>query len=103
MIHISNLPFSVDKNQLKDAFSEFGTIVHANVSLDERKHSRGIGFVGFTTRQAALEAAKVMDKAQFNKREVNVKFYDDEDEDEAHCKQRGNNKSHSEAHSDKRK
>jgi len=35
-IHISNLPYSVDKNQLREAFTEFGKILHASVSLDER-------------------------------------------------------------------
>ena len=73
-IHISNLPFSVDKDQLRGAFKEFGKVLHASVSLDERGQSRGLGTVEYDTRDAAENAAVSMDKAVFNGREVAVIF-----------------------------
>ena len=73
-IHISNLPFSVDKDQLRGAFNEFGSILHASVSLDERGQSRGLGTVEYDKREAAEQAALSMDKAIFNGREVAVIF-----------------------------
>ena len=71
--HVSNLPFSVDREQLKEAFREFGKVLHASVSLDERGLSRGFGVIEFSTKEAADNAAKTMDKASFNKREVSVR------------------------------
>ena len=66
----------MDKNQLKEAFKEFGKILHASVSLDERGQSRGFGIIEYDTRDSAQQAAHSMDKATFNGREVVVKFYD---------------------------
>ncbi len=74
-MHISNLPFSVDRNQLRDAFGEFGKILHSSVSLNERGQSRGFGVVEYETKEAAMEASQSMDKASFNEREVVCKFY----------------------------
>jgi len=68
------LPFSVDKVQLRDAFNEFGVVLHASVSIDERGQSRGIGIVEYDTRDAAEEASIAMNKAMFNGREVSVNF-----------------------------
>lgn len=72
-VHISNLPYSVDREQLKEAFKEFGKVLHASVSLDERGLSRGFGVIEFSSKEAADNAAKTMDKASFNKREVSVR------------------------------
>ena len=73
-IHISNLPFSVDKDQLRGAFKEFGKVLHSSVILDERGQSRGLGLIEYDTREAAENAAVAMDKAMFNGREVAVIF-----------------------------
>ena len=73
-IHISNLPFSVDKDQLRGAFKEFGRVLHSSVILDERGQSRGLGLIEYDTREAAENAAVAMDKAMFNGREVAVIF-----------------------------
>ena len=67
------MPYSVDREQLKEAFKEFGKVLHASVSLDERGLSRGFGVIEFSTKEAADNAAKTMDKASFNKREVSVR------------------------------
>lgn len=66
----------MDKDQLRGAFSEFGKVLHASVSLDERLQSRGIGIVEYDTREAGEEASIAMNKAMFNGREVNVIFND---------------------------
>ena len=74
-MHISNLPHSVDKDQLKEAFKEFGRVLHASVTLDERGSSTGYGVIEFQTKESAENAAQTMDKASFNKREVSVKTH----------------------------
>jgi len=44
-IYVGNMPYSVDKYQLREAFKEFGKIVLADVPMDERGKSRGYGIV----------------------------------------------------------
>ena len=56
-VHISNLPYSVDKEQLREAFREFGQILHASVTLNEDGLSTGYGIVEFSTKEAAENAA----------------------------------------------
>lgn len=56
-MHVSNLPYSVDKEQLKEAFREFGQILHASVTLNEDGLSTGYGIVEFSTKEAAENAA----------------------------------------------
>lgn len=46
-IFVGNLPFSVTKTQLKEAFKDFGTILHADVPSDDRGKSKGYGIVLF--------------------------------------------------------
>jgi len=74
-VHISNLPYCVDKQQLKGAFKEFGQIKHTHVNLDEKGQSRGFGVVEFKDKEAAARAVEVMDRASFNDREVSVKAH----------------------------
>lgn len=72
-IHVSNLPFSVDNEQLKKAFKDFGRVLHASIALTEDGQSRGFGIVEFSARDSAVSASRVMDRAKFNGREVGVK------------------------------
>ena len=45
-LYVGNLPWSVDNSQLEELFSEFGTVISANVIADrDTKRSRGFGFV----------------------------------------------------------
>lgn len=45
------------------------------MNLDENGRSRGFGVVEFETIEAADKAVEVMDKAEFNKREVSVRAH----------------------------
>lgn len=73
-IFIGNLPYSVNRHQLKEAFQDFGHIVDSDVPLDERGKSKGFGVVTFSRRRDAEESIKVMDQAKFNERVVHVRF-----------------------------
>ncbi len=59
---------------MKEAFKDFGTIVHCDVPMDERGRSKGFGVVSFEERAQAEEAIQVMDQAKFNDRMVTVRF-----------------------------
>lgn len=58
---MGNLPFSVSKSQLKEAFKDFGSIAHTEIYIDEKGRSKGYGIVMFDKARDAEEAIKVMD------------------------------------------
>ena len=71
---MGNLPFSVTRQQLKEAFYDFGQIVECDIPLDERNKSKGFGMINFNKRKDAEEAIRVMDQAKFNDRIVHCRF-----------------------------
>ena len=61
-LYIGNLPFSVTDDQLRDHFSQAGTVTSAQVIMDRLSgRSKGFGFVEMSTDE---EAAKAI--SQFN-------------------------------------
>ncbi len=56
-LYVGNLPFSVDADELRTVFGEYGTVVSADVISDRATgRSRGFGFVELETDEEA-EAA----------------------------------------------
>ncbi|RYR36646.1 hypothetical protein Ahy_A09g041606 isoform B [Arachis hypogaea] len=55
-LYLKNLDDSINDERLKDLFSEFGTITSCKVMLDPHGHSRGSGFVAFSTPEEASKA-----------------------------------------------
>lgn len=59
-IYVANLPYSTDRDQLRELFSAFGEVVSARVVTDrETGRSKGFGFVEMpdnTQAQAAVDA-----------------------------------------------
>lgn len=53
-LYVGNLPFSFTEDELKDLFSEFGTVTHVKLITDrETGRSRGFGFVEFESDDEA--------------------------------------------------
>lgn len=59
-LYVKNLEDDVDKNKLMELFAPFGNILSAVVMLDEKKMSRGFGFVCFERSEDADKAIKEM-------------------------------------------
>lgn len=58
-IFITGLSTSIiEKNDLREFFSSFGSIVDCGVGLDDEGRSKGFGFVQFKTEETAEECAK---------------------------------------------
>ncbi|RMH03597.1 MAG: RNA-binding protein [Planctomycetota bacterium] len=58
-IYVGNLPFSVDDDELRNLFAQFGAIQSAKVIMDrDTGRSRGFGFVEMDNAegQAAIDA-----------------------------------------------
>jgi len=62
----------VDSLLLKKAFKDFGKIEYCRVVENDYGESKGYGFVEFEMKDSAINAAKRMDRAKFNGREVRV-------------------------------
>lgn len=73
-IYIRNIPWSVTWQQLKDAFSEYGHIIRADVPQDRQGRSAGYGIVRFEREKDALKAKDNMDGASFNGRKITVEL-----------------------------
>ena len=70
-LYVGNLPFSATADDLREAFSQFGTVTRASVVSDrETGRSRGFGFVEM--EDGADEAIANLNGAQFQGRALTV-------------------------------
>ncbi|TKY46112.1 Polyadenylate-binding protein 3 [Spatholobus suberectus] len=59
-LYLKNLDDSINDEKLKELFSEFGTTTSCKVMLDSQGHSKGSGFVAFSTPEEASKALNEM-------------------------------------------
>ena len=70
-LYVGNLPWSVDNTKLEELFSDFGTVVSANVITDRATNrSRGFGFVELES--GGPEAIEAMNDSDLEGRKLNV-------------------------------
>ncbi len=72
-IYVGNLPYSVNSNELRETFEEFGDVDSAEVIFDRRtKRSRGYGFVEMADEEAGLRAIEALNGSDYKGRELRV-------------------------------
>ena len=72
-IYVGNLPYSVESNELRDTFEEFGDVDSAEVIFDRRtERSRGYGFVEMANEEAGLRAIETLNGSDYQGRELRV-------------------------------
>lgn len=72
-LFVGSLSYDVDQSGLEEVFSEFGTVVSAQVIKDrDTGRSRGFGFVEMETQEEAEAAIKGLDGKEINGRSVVV-------------------------------
>lgn len=59
-LYVKNLDDSITDDQLREAFTDFGTITSAKVMRDEKQSGKGFGFVCFTSQDEATKAVTEM-------------------------------------------
>ena len=70
-LYVGNLPWSVNNSQLEELFSEFGSVISANVITDRvSKRSRGFGFVELES--GGPEAIEAMNDSELEGRKLTV-------------------------------
>jgi RNA recognition motif-containing protein len=73
-LFVSNLPFSCSWKLLKDTFSQVGKVLRADIIMDERGRSRGMGTVLFATNEEAVKAIEEFDGIEMEGRAMSVRL-----------------------------
>ncbi|HEX7963218.1 MAG TPA: RNA-binding protein [Candidatus Saccharimonadales bacterium] len=72
-LFVGSLSYSVNDDQLSEAFAPFGTVVSAKVIMDrDTGRSKGFGFVEMSTDEEAQAAIKGVDGKEIGGRAVAV-------------------------------
>jgi RNA recognition motif-containing protein len=72
-LYVGNLSFSTTDADLREAFSQFGTVTDSVVIMDrETGRSRGFGFIEISDDNAAREAISGMDGKDLDGRNLKV-------------------------------
>ena len=72
-IYVGNLPYSVQDDELREAFEQYGTVLSAEVIFDRRsQRSRGYGFVEMEDEEAGRNAIAALNGSDFQGRELRV-------------------------------
>ncbi len=71
-LFIRNLPFSATEDEIKEAFSPFGTIVECHIPIDDKGRNKGYAFVKFTTSDEAANAKESLDGSPFQGRLIHI-------------------------------
>ncbi len=72
-LFVGSLSYSVNDDQLQDAFAACGTVVSAKVIMDrETGRSKGFGFVEMSSEEEAQNAIKQMNGKDIGGRPVTV-------------------------------
>ncbi|MFN8658973.1 MAG: RNA-binding protein [Candidatus Obscuribacterales bacterium] len=72
-LFVGNLSYSVTEEQLKELFSQHGTVISASLPKDrDTGRVRGFGFVEMETQAAAEAAIKNLDGHELSGRQIKV-------------------------------
>lgn len=72
-LYVGNLPFSIDDEQLHQAFSSYGQVLSAKVIIDrDSGRSKGFGFVELSSDNEAQNALNSLNGSQLGGRDINV-------------------------------
>jgi RNA recognition motif-containing protein len=71
-LYVGNISYSWTDKDLHELFDPFGTVVSVRIPVDDRKQSRGFGFVEFATEEEAAKAVAELDNKQFGGRTLKV-------------------------------
>jgi polyadenylate-binding protein len=71
-LFVKNLDPTIEDSQLHDAFANFGEIVSCQIATDEKRESRGYGYVQFKREEDAHQAMSDLKDASINGRPLTI-------------------------------
>lgn len=72
-LFVGGLPYSTSEDELKDAFSQHGTVASVKIITDrDTGRSKGFGFVEFENEDEGKAAEKAMNGSDFGGRSITV-------------------------------
>lgn len=74
-LYVKNLDETIDDDKLRTEFAQFGTITSAKVMVDEKKNSKGFGFVCFSTPEEATKAVTGMNQQMIAQKPIYVALH----------------------------
>jgi len=86
-LYVKNLDDTSDDDKLRKEFAQFGTISSAKVMKDEKGHSKGFGFVCFSTPDEATRAVTAMNGQMFNTKPIYVALHQAREQRKAQLQQ----------------
>ncbi|KAJ3099600.1 hypothetical protein HDU96_010671 [Phlyctochytrium bullatum] len=73
VLFVGNLPFTVQWQELKDHFRQFGTVQRADIAQDNSGRSRGYGQIVMSSVEEAQGAIKALNGTEFQGRSIEVR------------------------------
>lgn len=73
-LYVGNLAWSVETDELREEFAEFGEVIHAEVAKDRNGRSRGWGSVEFANKDDAAAAMDELQGKDFYDRPFNIQI-----------------------------
>ena len=72
-MYIGNLPYNVSEEELREMFSEFGTVDSIKLIIDKFSgQSKGFGFIQMSNNSEADQAIKALNKTNVKGRDIKV-------------------------------
>ena len=72
-IYIGQLPYSVNEDEIREVFAEYGEIASLNLIKDKFSgQSKGFGFIDMPNNSEADKAIKALNKSTLKGREIKV-------------------------------
>ncbi|MFN8769735.1 MAG: RNA recognition motif domain-containing protein [Neisseriaceae bacterium] len=80
-LFVAGLDFSITDNDLKEIFSDYGTVESAKVVADRYSgQSRGFGFVEMSSQEEAQECIRNLNNTTVKNRQIVVKIKEDKED-----------------------
>jgi len=69
---VGNLAFAATEDELRELFSEYGSVASVTIMTDETGRPKGFGFVNMESAVAGAKAVEVLDGYELHGRNINV-------------------------------